>query len=136
MKKYMIVFMVLLVMLSLVGCSGDRVEIGVEDEKAYFHDWGKTPEMILYGENEIVIRDDALFYKLMALINGKPAIDDVCNCEAIYNLRIDKYSLGLHTHGIVITSPMGHNKKGVIIFSVACSEQEMNELFDVLESAK
>ncbi len=136
MKKYIIVLIVSLIMFSMAGCSSDRVDIGVEDGKAYFHDWGKTPEMILYGENEIVIRDDALFYKLMALISGKPAVEDLCNCEAVYIMYIKEYTFGLHTHGIVISKPMGRNIKGEKVFSIECTEEEMNELFDILKSAK
>jgi len=136
MKKYIIVLIVSLIMISMAGCSSDRVDIGVEDGKAYFHDWGITPEITLHGENDSVILNDSLFYKLMELINGKPAIEDLCNCEAIYNVSIDKYSFGLHTHGIVISKPMGRHIKGEKVFSIECTEEEMNELFDILKSAK
>lgn len=136
MKKYSIVLIVLLIMIFMTGCSSDRVDIGVEDGKAYFHDWGITPEIILHGENETVILNDSLFYKLMGLVNGKPIVEDLCNCEAKYNISIHEYALGLHTHGIEISVPVGRYKKETKVFSVECTEQEMNELFDVLESAK
>ena len=136
MKKYVVIFLTLLITLSMIGCASDRIEVGVEDGKAYFQDWGKTPDIILKGENEIVIRDDSLFYKVMALISGKPAVEDMCNCEAVYTMYIKEYTFGLHTHGIVISKPMGRSIKGVKVFSVDCTEEEMNELFDILKSAK
>lgn len=136
MKKYIVVLIVSLIMISMVGCSSDRVDIGVEDGKAYFHDWGRTPEITLHGENDSVILNDLLFYKLMGLVNGKPIVEDLCNCEEKYNISIHEYALGLHTHGIVISAPVGRNKKETKVFSVECTKQEMNELFDILESAK
>lgn len=85
-------------------------------------------------ESETKIEDTAFFGKLIAAIDGKSAVNDLCNCEAIYNVRIDKYTFGLHIHGITISSPVGRNLKGINVFTVECKEEEMNELFDILES--
>lgn len=118
----------------LVGCDTAKIEVGVENGTAYFHYAQITPDIILTGESETEIEGTSFFGKLRTAIDGKPAVDDVCNCEAIYNVRIDKYTFGLHTHGIMVSSPMGNNIKGVNVFTVECSEEEMNELFGIIES--
>ena len=112
--------------LSLVGCDSANIEVGVEKGTAYFHYSQTTPDIILTGESETEIKGTSFFGKLRSAIDGKPAVDDICNCEAIYNVRIDKYTFGLHTHGIMVSSPMGNNIKGVNVFTVECSEEEMN----------
>ena len=57
-----------------------------------------------------------------------------CKCEAIYNIRIDKYYFGIHTHGISVSWPMGYNLEGVNVFMVECTDEEINELFKIIES--
>lgn len=134
MKKIIaICIIVALTCLSLVGCDSANIKVGVEDGTAYFHYSQTTPDIILKGENETRIEDPSFFGKLRAAIDKKTAVDDICNCDAIYNVRIDSYTFGLHTHGIMVSSPMGNNLKGVNVFTVECSEEEMNELFDILE---
>ena len=134
MKRLIAILLVLLVMLPFAGCNSAKIEVGVKAGVAYFRQSKSTPEVILNGESAIEIKDASFFGKLRTAIDGKSAVNDVCNCEAIYNVKIDKYHFGLHTHGITITWPMGHNIKGVNIFTVECTEEEMNELFGILES--
>ena len=124
----------MLICLSFVGCDSAKIEVGTENGTAYFHYSQTTPDIILKGESETKIDDASFFGKLRTAIDGKPSVDDVCNCDAIYNIRIDKYSFGLHTHGIMVSSPMGYGIKGVNVFTVECSEEEMNELFGIIES--
>ena len=92
--------------------------------------------MVLKDETEIEIEDKAFFGKLIAAIEGKATIDPVCDCQPIYNVGIDKYTFGLHTHGITISYPIGKNIKGTNIFAVECTEEEINELLDILDSVK
>lgn len=135
MKKIIaICVIVVLTCLSFAGCDSANIAVGVEDGAAYFHYSQTTPDIILKGESETKIEGTSFFGKLRTAIDGKPAVEDVCNCEAIYNVRIDKYTFGLHTHGIMVSSPMGNNIKGVNVFTVECSEEEMNELFGIIES--
>lgn len=135
MKRFISILLVLLVIFSFVGCNTANIEVGTKDGVAYFYHSQGAPEIILSGESETKIEDEALLGKLIAAIDGKSAVNDFCNCEAIYNLRIDKYHFGLHTHGISVTWPMGNNIKGVNIFTVECTEAEIRELFAILESA-
>ena len=88
----------------------------------------------LQGESEIEIEDKTFFGKLIAVIEGKATVDPVCDCQPIYNVGIDKYTFSLHTHGITISSPIGKNLKGINIFAVECTEEEINEMFDILDS--
>lgn len=120
--------------LSFIGCGSAKIEVGAENGTAYFHYSQTTPDMFLKDESETKIDDASFFGKLRTAIDGKPAVNDVCNCEAIYNISIDKYIFGLHTHGITVSSPMGKNIRGVNVFTVECSEEEMNELFGIIGS--
>lgn len=134
MKKIFLTLVLLLSFVSLVGCDSANIAVGVEDGVAYFHTSTSTPQVVLKSEKETEINDATFFENLVSAIDGKPAVNDVCNCKAIYNIKIEKYSFGLHTHGISISSPIGHNIKGVNIFTVECTEEEMNALFSILES--
>jgi len=135
MKRLISFFLVLLIPLSFAGCNSAAIEVGTKDGVAYFRHSQSTPEIILAGKSETKIENEALLGKLIAAIDGKSAVNDFCNCETIYNIRIDKYHFGLHTHGISVTWPMGNNIKGVNIFTVECTEEEISELFAILESA-
>ena len=107
MKKIIaICVIVVLTCLSFASCDSANIAVGVEDGAAYFHYSQTTPDIILKGESETKIEGASFFGKLRTAIDGKPAVEDVCNCEAIYNVRIEKYTFGLHTHGIMVSSPM------------------------------
>ena len=134
MKRFISVIFALLITFSFAGCNAANIEVGTKDGVAYFHHAQGAPEIILTGENEAKIEDEALLGKLIAAIDGKSAVNDFCNCEALYIIRIDKYYFGLHSHGISVTRPMGNNIKGVNIFTVECTEEEMRELFAILGS--
>ena len=135
MRKITAVVLVALTLISFmgfIGCGVDNMEIGVRDDVAYFHRSDVMPKIILCGESETVIEDEAFLNALISAIDGKAAVENMCNCEALYNIRIDKYNIGLHTHGISVTYPKGHNIKGLNIFLVDCTDEEMNVLFEVL----
>ena len=121
---------------SLVGCDSAKIEVGAENGVVYFHHSTITPKIVLKGETEIEVEDEFFFGKLKAAIEGKTAVDPICDCQPIYNVGIDKYTFEIHTHGITITSPMGKNIKGINIFAVECTEEEMNELLAILDSVK
>lgn len=132
MKKTIILLLVALTLLSFVGCGSNKLDIGIKEGVAYFECSQSMPQIILGGESETVIEDEAFLDALISAIDGKAAVEDICNCKALYNIRIDKYNIGLHTHGISVTYPMGHNIKGLNIFSVDCTDEEMNALFEIL----
>ena len=132
MKKIVAIFLMLLLMLSFVGCDSAKIEVGAENGVAYFHVSTIVPKMILKGETEIEIEDKTFFGKLTAAIVDKPTVDPVCECQPIYNVGIDKYTFGLHSHGITISYPMGKNIKGTNIFAVECTEEEISELLIIL----
>ena len=136
MKKVVAIFLMLLLMLSFVGCDSAKIEVGAKNGVAYFNKSTIVPKMVLKDETEIEIEDKAFFGKLIAAIEGKATIDPVCDCQPIYNVGIDKYTFGLHTHGITISYPIGKNIKGTNIFAVECTEEEINELLDILDSVK
>ena len=130
--KKIVLLLLTLTLLSFIGCDSDKLDIGVKDGVAFFDCPQSKPQIVLSGESETVIEDEAFFDALISAIDGKAAVEDMCNCEALYNIRIDKYNIGLHTHGISITYPMGHNIKGLNVFTVDCTDEEMNALFEIL----
>ena len=132
MKKTIVLLLVALILLSVVGCGSDKLDIGVKDGVAFFDCPQSMPQIVLSGEYETVIEDEAFLNALISAIDGKTAVEDMCNCEALYNIRIDKYNIGLHTHGISVEYPMGHNIKGLNVFVVDCMDEEMNVLFEML----
>ena len=132
MKKTIVLLLVALILLSVVGCGSDELDIGVKDGVAFFDCPQSMPQIVLSGEYETVIEDEAFLDALISAIDGKAAVENIGNCEVIYNIRIDKYNIGLHTHGISVTYPKGHNIKGLNIFLVDCTDEEMNVLFEAL----
>lgn len=112
MKRFITLLLALLIVLSFVGCNSANIEVGSKDGVAYFHHSQNAPEIILMEESETKIEDTAFFGKLIAAIDGKTAVNDLCNCEAIYNVKIDKYTFALHTrHNDLFaygTQPQGH----------------------------
>ena len=136
MKKIVSIFLMFLLMLSFVGCDTAKIEVGAENGVAYFNCGTLTPTILLKGETDTKVEDEYFLGKLVKAIEGKATVDPVCECQPIYNVGIDKYTFGLHTHGITISSPMGKNIKGKNIFAVECTEEEINELLDILDSAK
>ena len=130
--KKIVLLLLTLTLLSFIGCDSDKLDIGVKDGVAFFDCPQSKPQIVLGGESETVIEDEVFFDALISAIDGKAAVEDMCNCEALYNIRIDKYNIGLHTHGISITYPIGHNIKGLNVFTVDCTDEEMNALFEIL----
>ena len=132
MKKTIVLLLVALILLSVVGCGSDKLDIGVKDGVAFFDCPQSMPQIVLSGEYETIIEDEAFLDALISAIDGKATVENIGNCETLYNIRIDKYNIGLHTHGISVTYPMGHNIKGLNIFLVDCTEEEMKALFEIL----
>ena len=134
MKKIIAIILMLLLMLSFVGCDSAKIEVGAENGVAYFNRGTLTPTILLKGETDTKVEDKYFFGKLVKAIEEKPTVDPVCECQPIYNVGIDKYTFGLHSHGITISYPMGKNIKGTNIFAVECTEEEIGELLIILAS--
>ena len=136
MKKLIIIFTSLLILLSFAGCDTADIEVGTKDGVAYFYVGTITPEMVLLGETQTEIESDEFFEKLIKAIEFKETIDAVCNCIPIYTVKIKKYTFELHSHGITVTYPMGNNIKGVYVFSVICTNEEMTAMFEILQNVR
>lgn len=134
MKKYFLIFLVLLIILSFAGCNTAEFEVGAEEDVAYFHSGRNTPEIFLKDDKNTRVEDDAFLDKLAAAIDGKEAIYSTCNCRPTYHVSIGQYTFGLHTHSVDVLSSQG-NDSDAFLFSVVCSEEEMLELFAILEAA-
>ena len=133
MKKCIAFIMIFLLSLSFVACDSDKIELGTKDGAAYFHRSSLTPEIILKADRDVKIESELFFEKLVMAIDGKPVTKESdCACDPIYNVRIDKYSFGLHSHGITVTAPLGNNIKGLNFFEIDATEEEMSALFEIL----
>lgn len=137
MKKYILIFLMVVITLSFCGCNITRDMTGTKNGVAYFNKPENTPKItytneIQTQEKETKIEDASFCDKLITAIDGKPASNDICNCVGDYQVVIDnKYTFRLHTDRIVIFS----NTKEFTSFTVECSEKEMKELYDIIEAA-
>jgi len=136
MKKILVIFTSLLILLSFAGCDTADIEVGTKDGVAYFYVGSVTPKMLLLDEPQTEIESDEFFAKLVSSIEFKQTVDAVCNCQPVYTVKIKKYTFELHSHGITVTYPMGNNIKGVNVFSVSCTNEEMTALFEIIEKVK
>ena len=103
-----------------------------------------TTAVLQLDEGDVIIEDDTFIEKLGAAINGKNVIK--CECNTNYYVEIDKNYFYFHSHGIEIsvlgeesTSTNGSmvgSSVSYTVYSVDCSEEEMNELIAILEAAK
>lgn len=134
MKKYFLVFLVLLIVLSFAGCNTAEFAVGAKEDVAYFRGVRNAPEIILKDYKNTRIEEKPFLDKLAAAVDGKEVIYSTCNCRPTYHVSIGQYTFGLHTHSIDVLSSEG-NDSDAFLFSVMCSEEEMQELFDILEAA-
>lgn len=136
MKKLIIIFASLLILFSFAGCDTADIKVGTKDGVAYFYVGTITPKMVLLDESQTEIESDEFFEKLINAIEFKQTVDAVCNCQPVYTVKIKKYTFELHSHGITVKYPMGNNIKGVNVFSVSCTNEEMTALFEIIENLK
>ena len=116
--------------------------IVTENGVTYLKDPAKTLEITCgYFDNveddverkEFKIKDSAFYNKLKKVINGKEVCDYFCLCTGDYQVGLnDNYSLYLHPDRITVNI----NLNGYSCFTVECSQEEMKELYDYIESKK
>lgn len=134
MKKYFLVFLVLLIVLSFAGCKHTEFAVGIEDDAVYFHEAWRMPEILFAESGDLSIEEKPFVEKLAAVIDGKTPIYDVCNCLPIYHVSIGSYTFALHRHSVEIYIVTEQGEKDRMC-SVDCTEEEMRGLFDILEEA-
>ena len=138
MKRIVAIFLILLLMLSFVGCDTAKIEVGSKNGVVYFHYSNRTPKITVNKGNEkLPVEDPAFFEKLVNCIDGKPEQETPTYYpEYIYTVEIGKYDFALHEKHIFIYSPLGRNIKGVEIIIVECTEEEISELVELLDAVK
>ena len=135
MKKCVLFILAIVITLSVCGCSSANQMIGTRFGRAYFNPTQQTPEILCTYRNgmetkEIKIEDASFLDQLIAAIDGKRAGDDICDCLGDFRVVIDnQYTFLLHTDRIVIYC----NTNEFDSFTVNCSEEEMQELYDLIE---
>lgn len=112
------------------------IEIEVVNGVAYFNQLKNTSAILQTDDGDILIEDNTFIEKLGAAINGKSTIK--CDCETIYYVEIDSYFLYFHAHDIAIGIRDEEYSSSVSysVYTVECTEKEMNELCAILEATK
>ena len=116
--------------------------IVTENGVTYLKDPTKTLEITCgYFDNneddverkEFKIKDSAFYNKLKKAINGKEVCEYSCKCAGDYQVTLnDNYSLYLHPDRITVNIDLNGHRE----FTVECSQEEMKELYDFIESKK
>ena len=156
MKKYSLFLLILVVALSFCGCNatknadsaGDTTSaeavvgteelIITENGVTYLKDSAETLEITCsyYDDverKEFKIKDSAFYNKLKKVINGKEVCEYSCKCAGDYQIGLnDNYSLHIHPDRITVNIKLNEYN----VFTVECSEEEMKELYDYIESKK
>ena len=138
MKKVVVLFLIILLMLSFVSCDNAEIEVGSKDGVVYFDYTNMTPNITVNKDDEkLLVEDPAFFEKLVNYIDGKPEQQTpIYYSDYIYLVEIGKYDFALHEEHIFIYSPLGHNVKGVKIIVVECTKKEIAELVELLDAVK
>ena len=89
------------------------------------------------GAEEVEIENKKFFIALVEAVEEKPIVsieERQCNCAPIYRIGIKEYVVILHpTHGIEIQQSAGGCVKTKLHHGIVdCSEEEMQELFNLL----
>lgn len=147
MKKVFFVTLLLIFALLLINCNTNDFDAEKNDSEklsdfklleekngvVYFNHLESTPQMTLKGESETEIKSEKFFETLVRMVNGKTGLKDICNCEAVYVIKVGSYTFGLHTHGISIYN--GDSIKfNDLIISVDLRRDNMNHLFNLLKA--
>ncbi len=136
MKKYILIFLILVITLSFYGCNTAKNMIGTRFGVVYFNESENISEITCSydsgtQEKEIKIDDATFVDKLRDAISGKRVGSDFCDCMGDYQVTIDdKYLFYLHPDRIVVYTDL-EERSG---FTVECSEEEMKELYYIIES--
>jgi len=135
MKKYFLVFLVLLIVLSFAGCKPKQFAVGVEKDAVFFHQASSMPEILFREGGNTTIPEKPFLEKLKAAIDGKTPVYEVCNCIPFCHVSIGSYTFSIHTHAIEIftVTDKGETDR---MSSVGCTKAELQELLDILEEAK
>ena len=110
------------------------VKLIEKDGVVYFENTDAVPEIVLTGETDIVVEDAQFYEKLVNAIDGKSIVKDVCNCKAIYIVRMGGYTVELHGHSIALYAGNGTLMPDLIGTIDDCTKEEMNELLAILSA--
>ncbi|MBE6673245.1 MAG: hypothetical protein E7599_06975 [Ruminococcaceae bacterium] len=110
------------------------VKLIEKDGVVYFENTDAVPEIVLTGETDIVVEDAQFYEKLVNAIDGKSIVKDVCNCKAIYIVRMGGYTVELHGHSIALYAGNSTLMPDLIGTIDDCTKEEMNELLAILSA--
>ncbi len=138
MKKCILSFLVLVIILSFCGCEETKNMFGTRFGVAYFNKSENTPQITYtyYSEKqdkeiEMKLEDATFCDKLGEIIDGKLSGNKFCNCTGDYQVTIDNiWRFYLHPDRIVVYADL----EDYTGFTVDCSEEEMKVLYEIIES--
>ena len=134
MKKSIPIFLLMIILFSFCSCNKSQNMIGTKSGMAYFKKYEDISEITCsYKKGTQIKLDETFVDKLRDIINGKQAGSEFCNCKGDYQVMIDnKYLFYLHSDKIVVYTNLEDHSG----FTVTCSAQETQILYDIIESRK
>ena len=108
------------------------IDIVVQDDVLYFNQIKASSPEIMLDTRDVLIEDTAFVDKLGSIINGKSSLirydwED----KMLYRIKIGDYYFRLHAKGMDVDIP--YETTSWRTYPILCTEEEMNELFEILE---
>ena len=136
MKKWITALLSLVFLGLFAGCDMADVQVTAKDGVAYFSATQVEPTMMLLGEEEKEIEDEAFLWLLGDAIDFQPiSAEPNCGCDALYTVAIQEYRFGIHSHGIEIKAYIKDWRKHMnYIGMVECDPETMEPILTFLEN--
>lgn len=141
-KTALILILILALLATVAGCtrSSEGFKVASRSGKGYFKYTEPLPDVRLATESgdateEKLINDRVILEKLAALIDGRVMHKQMYNCSPYYNIRIEGYLFGIHTHCITVFSIGKDEKASLDLIGISdCTDAEIAELFAIIKA--
>ena len=108
------------------------IDIVAQDGVLYFNQIKASSPEIILDTRDVLIEDTAFVDKLENIINGKSyMIRYDWEDKMLYQIKIGDYYFRLHAKGMDVDIP--YETTSWRTYPILCTEEEMNELFEILE---
>ena len=108
------------------------IDIVAQDGVLYFNQIKASSAEIILDTRHVLIEDNTFVDKLGNIINGKSyMIRYDWEDKILYHIEIGDYYFRLHAKGMDVAIP--YEESAWKYIPILCSEEEMNELFEILE---
>lgn len=108
------------------------LEVSVENGVFHYEQLNSCDITIYTDDDLISFENDVFLEKLRNMVDGKEAIQELCDCQRLYYVGIDNHQFELHSHCMIISVP--YEQSAWYMYAIECSEEDMNELLAILEA--